>query len=293
MTIILQPNSTASPGPVTCDSLLTITPNEAYSVQNCPVVSKTRTVIVDKGQQATIRWEMRNRAGQAVNLRNCVDAGGLVFGRILDDIYGCDEVVDIEAAVYDADAGLVDLTLTSELVDQPGIYTLQFGMVNELGQPTFVDRGLLSVERGLFGSNMGDGSGPITIGEIRLQLRDYAISNDLRGVAEMDDTEIVHSILQPIREWNETPPAVAYFTPKTFPFRYHWLIGTCGNLLQISALWYLRNKLQVSHGGVQDDDRNRDQAYMAVSNMLRQQWLGFLQQQKYALNAQLAFGSFT
>lgn len=292
MTIVLQPNAGAAPGPVSCDSLLTITPNEAYSVQNCPIVSKTRTVIVDKGQIATIRWELRNREGKAVDLQNCVDAGGLVFGRIVDDIYGCDETLDIQASVYDAQAGLVDLTLTSELVDEPGIYTLQFGLLNELGQPTFVDRGLLSVERGLFGSEKNAKSGPVTIGEVRLQLRDYALANDLRGVSEFDDTEIIHSMLQPIREWNETPPDVAFFTPKTFPYHYHWLLATCGNLLQISATWYLRNKLQVSHGGVQDDDRDRDQTYIAVSNMLRQQWLDFLRQQKYALNAQLAFGSF-
>lgn len=292
MTITLQPVAVSAPGPVLCDSLLTISPNDAYSVQNCPVVSKTRTVIVDKGQLATIRWELRDRTGKAVNLQNCVDAGGLVFGRIIDDIYGCDETVDIEAVAYDPSAGLVDLTLTSELVDKPGVYTLQFGLVNDLGQPTFVDRGLLSVERGLFGSSKQANGGPVTIGELRLQLRDFAISNDLRGVVEYDDTEMIHALQQPIREWNELPPAVNFFTPRTFPFHYHWMIATCGNLLQIAAFWYLRNKMQVTHGGVQDDDRNRDQAYMAVSNMLRQQWLEFVRQQKYALNAQLAFGSF-
>jgi len=289
MAITLTPVSITPPGPVNCTSLLTLSPSEAYSVRNCPVINKTRTVIVDKGQIATIRWELRDRNGEAVNITDCADAGGIVFGRLRDLICESSVVTDIQATIHDAEAGLVDLTLTSDFVDRPGIYRLDFGLLDELENPTFIDHGMISVENSLFGTSRKTG-GPLTLGEIRIQMRDYAVSNDLRGVAEYDDTELVHAIIQPLREWNETPPDLGSVTPTNFPYRYHWLQATCGQLFQIAATWYLRNKLQVAHGGVQDDDRNRDQAYMALAQMLQQKWSQFVRAKKFEINISAGFG---
>jgi hypothetical protein len=292
MTVILQANPSGGAGVITCDSLNTITPNEAYSVFNCPVSNKTRTVVVDKGQTATIRWEMRDREGRPVNLQNCIDAGSFVFGRIVDNVYGCGTVVDVEASVYDAEKGLVDLVLPESVVQYPNIYSLQFGLVTAINTTQFVDKGWLSVERGTFGTDMQEYQGPLTIGEIRMQLRDYAISNSLRGVAEFDDAELIHSIIMPIREWNETPPIIGSFSVKNFPYHYHWLIGACANLMLIGANWYRRNKLRVSHGGVQDDDKNRDAEYESAGMRMRQQWLQFMRTQKQVINNAAAYGSF-
>lgn len=292
MPVILVPTATTAPGPVACDSLLLLTADDAYSVNNCPVVNKTRTIIVDKGQTAVIRWELRDRSGKAIDISNCVDAGGLVFARISDPLCSGSQVFDILAEVHDASAGLVDVALSADVVAEAGIYQLQFGLLGDLGSPTFVDKALLSVERGLFGPDQNGFYGPPTLGEIRVQMRDFALANDLRGVVEFDDTEIMYSILQPVQEWNELPPAVAWFTPKTFPYHYHWLQAVCANLFKIGATWYLRNKLQVSHGGAQDDDRNRDQAYMAMSQNLRNAWLTFVRGKKYEINVDLGYGSF-
>lgn len=291
MTVVLTPITNTPSGVVTCDSLSTITPNEAYSNEFCPVVNKTRSIIIDQGQAATVRWEMRNRDGKPINLQNCVDVGSLVFARIISAVTSCADYIDIECNVYDAERGLVDLVIPAEVYESAGINTVQFGMLSSIGNVQFVDKGWLSVERGLFGASSHDYAGPITLGEIRTQLRDFAISNSLRGVVEFDDTELIHSIMRPLREWNETPPLIGSYSPSNFPFHEHWLKAVCANLLSIAAHWYRRNKLRVSHGGAQDDDKNRDAEYDSAALRLRQEWLAFMRAQKQVLNFAAAYGS--
>lgn len=291
MTVVLTALDNPAPGLVTCDSLSTITPNDAYSNELCPVVNKTRSIIIDQGQSATVRWEMRDRNGNPVNLQNCVDAGSLVFARIINAITSCSDYIDVECTIHDAERGLVDLVIPSSIYQTAGIYTVQFGMLSSVGNVQFVDKGWLSVERGLFGAATHDYVGPITLGEIRIQLRDFAISNSLRGVVEFDDTELIHSIIRPVREWNETPPLIGSYSAANFPFHEHWLKAVCANLLLIASHWYRRNKLRVSHGGAQDDDKNRDADYESAAMRLRQEWLAFMRAQKQVLNFAAAYGS--
>ena len=294
MPVILTPLASSSPGPVSCSDLIVVSPGDARSVYDCPVVMKTRSILVDAGQEATVRWEIRDRNGEAVDLSSCLDADSgeikVRFQNALDDTAG-NRIIETTADVYEGTSGLVEFDLPEDLVAAPGIFRMQLGVFNADSKMVFVDSGLVSVERGMFGRDSADGAGPITIGEIRIQLRDFLVSNDLRDVVEFDDTEVLQAIVQPLMQWNETPPPVGYVTPYSCPWRFHWLRATCAILLRTAAAWYLRNKLQVAHGGAQDDDRNRNREYLELSMLYQKEWEDFMAAKKREINISLAYGS--
>lgn len=287
MAIVLTPLASSSvPGPVVCSDLVSLSASESVAANGCPVVTKARTVIMDQNTAPTIQWEFRNRDGKAVDLSNCTGAFGDVVVRFVDPMSACAEPVQVDAAVTDGPAGTIAFTPPTSVANNPGIYMMQIGLLDNSGNLTFVNTGLLSVERSTFGGWTTGATGPLTLNEVRIQLRDTAIENDLRDNVEYDDTEILHSIAQPIMYWNEVPPPIAYFTPATFPFRSHWLRAVCANLLRIAATWYMRNKLQITHGGAQDDDRNRDNPYLQLAQLYQQEWVDFVNDKKLSINIQ-------
>jgi hypothetical protein len=168
---------------------------------------------------------------------------------------------------------------------------MQVAVFNDDDSLLFMDTGLVSVERGLFNNLNPTVMGPITVNEVRMQLRDTLVENQLLGQFEFDDTEIVHSIVQPIMYWNEIPPPIGYHTPYTFPYRYHWLRGTVANLLKIGAAWYLRNKMQTAHGGIQEDVLNRNREYTELAQLYDGEWKQFVEAKKVEINIQGGYGS--
>ena len=284
----VKPLSEALAGPVVCSDLDTVSPTDARNLYNCPVVTKTRTINVDRGQEAAVEWEVRDGNGKVVNLTAC--ASNIVVR--FQDAFRCPaDVTEIEATVVEASSGLITFDLPTALVASARIYSMQIGVLDDDDKVIFTDKGFLSVERGLFDMNPECSDGPITIGEIRLQLRDTMIENSLREIVEFSDAEIIHSIMEPIRYWNERPPPIGQFNPNTFPWRYHWLRGTIANLFKISAAWYLRNKLNVTHGGAQDDDLNRDRDYANMAMLYDKEWKEFVDAKKTEINITLCWGS--
>lgn len=294
-----------------CADLSLVSPEDTLR-DGCPVLGKSRMVVVAKGQCATVRWALRDRQGQAVSLVTCLECpGGEVIdptssssssladcepGQILarfDDALGVSPVIlQIVGTAYDLQAGVVDIPLSEDLVAVPGIYRMEIGITNG-SQLIFSELGYLSVERGLFGDTTPTYQqiGPPTLQEIRTQLRDTLLENDLLGAAEFSDLELIHSILRPIQEWNETPPPVAVLNAGNFPFRNAWMNAIVANCLMIAAHWYERNRLPASHGGITVDDRNKANPYLLVAQMLRKEWKEFVQHKKIQINVERASGT--
>jgi len=262
-----------------------ITPEDSEH-DGCPVLGKTRTLIVAKGQCACVSWAVRDQKGRIIDLTD-IDHVVVRF----QDALGLDpRVYEVDATVTDGAAGLIYFVLPKDRVFEAGIQQMQIGLMDVNDNLLGAELGYLSVERGLFGNVMNP-EGPLTINEVRLQLRDTMTENNLLDDVEFDDVEIVHSILRPVSEWNEKPPPVAYFNAGTFPYRYHWLNAICANLLMIAAHWYERNHLAGSHGGITVDDRAKANPYIAVSQLLRKDWLDFVQSKKVSINASLFYGN--
>jgi|TARA_R110002096_G_scaffold362352_7_gene555482 hypothetical protein len=269
---------------------------------DCPVITKTRVVSVSKGVCDTLVWEMRDRTGSIIDVSSYLDLGnppvgtnGQVLFRF-NDVTGSTTLIH-QIVGYSIDAaaaakGLVKGELTSKLVEKPGIYTFEVGITDKNNSSALVqvDSGMLSVERGFFG-DAGTVTGPPTISELRLQLRDTAIENDLWDDVEFDDAEILWSLAKPIREWNETSPNIGTFSSQTFPFHHFWTVAATANLLKIAASWYQRNHLPASHGGITVDDKNKSNPYLQIAMQLQGEWKEFMMRKKVELNAAQVYGT--
>lgn len=292
-----------------------ITPEDTTH-DGCPLLTKTRIVSATKGVCSTVEWEVRNAAGVAMNLGDwlCADSDGdgtvdpsetdpgsvpyplcgQVVARFADAV--CPTLI-YQSVGYSPDpvAGIVKFDLPTDMLNLPGIYQMEVGISKQTDTDVYkymyIDKGILSVERSLFGStDPQDLIGPPTIKEIRIALRDSVTENNLLDDVEFDDTEIIQALARPIRQWNETPPPIAYFDGRTFPFYENWLKATIGILMKSAAYWYERNRMAATHGGVSVDDRNKMQPYMLMAQELTQGWEKFIQAKKVSINAANAFG---
>lgn len=258
----------------------------------CPVLNKTGVFVVPRGLQAILRWQLRTSTGEGIDLTDIAVDGQVIFR--FTDAYGCNEAVhQIIGTVEEGTDGWLQVELTSTLADDAGLYVWDLAIVDAVGVIQAINSGLLSVERGLF-PNVMDGShlsGPITINELRMAIRDYAGENDLLQDVEFDDAEIVSCLVRPIQEWNETPPDLIIYCASEFPFRHHWLTASTGYLLRLAAHWYARNKATIQHGGVSADTKDKDNPYLIVSKLLLDEWRTFVSRKKAEINMGLGAGT--
>lgn len=284
-------------------AILLVRPEQTVA-EGCPVLTKVRHVAVSKGVRAVVEWGLRDRRGDPLNLAayvdNAADAPSSLSvshsivpgGKVVVRLVSCDEkppLAEVDAIAVNAAEGLVRFRLPGEIADLSGIYRLELGVQDAAGNLLATERGLLSVERGNFGDILQD-TGPPTLGEIRMALRDSAEENTLLQTAEFSADEIVFSIARPIAEWNETPPPVRRYTCATFPWREHWLKGIIGHLLATAGHHYVRNKLQASHGGLTVNDKDKDAAYFSLAQQYREEWRQWMLHKKMELNVRETYG---
>lgn len=291
-----------------CDNAINIddlgvTAPETPTFQGCDILEKLRYAEVAQGAVGVISWQLRDpRTGRPVALASSDSSSESaatieVRVRILDCDNGCGccgSVPQVTAEITDETCGQLQFTLPDCVVLNAGIYQMHIGVFSDSAstRPLFVDKGLLSVERSAW-TEPGSGAdlGPPTIGEVRAALRDNIVENLRTGAVEYTTDEILHALVLPVRQWNELPPNVARFTCRTFPFKYHWLRATVGELMRIAAQHYLRNKLQQSGGGMSFDDLNRDREYMQLAELYRTEWLQFVELKKVEINIAGAYGT--
>lgn len=280
--------------------------------EGCPVLTKVRHIVVPKGICPTIEWPLRAANGKAINLSLCfpVDAdeesessesstsvslsvpvpAGTTFA-VRARFAECDNrgtIYERPGAVADAASGKVRFTLPKEVFDEAGINVMSVAIVSVDAEgvelPVFAERGLLSMEDSLWG-NTGNRQSPPTLADIRMHLRDTGVENDFLQDVEFDADELVSALVQPIQYWNEVPPPIAYLTCRTFPFKYHWMRATVSELLKTAAHHYMRNNVNVDHGGVRGNFKDRFKEYLAVAKMYEEEWKVFVDEKKVSINA--------
>jgi len=254
---------------------------------DCPILNKIRAVTVDEGGFATIEWQLRKANGQPIVL--CGSVNQIIF-RFTDGTGVDSQIVQAIGSVVDSEQGLVQCELPEALVANSGLFLLNIGVTDSLGRVWAQDKGFLSVERGLFG-DISNLLGPPTLGELRLVLRDTLLENNLLDDVEYDDSELFFAIVRPVQEWNETPPPVAYFDTRSFPYRDAWINAIVSKLLKTAAVWYERNRLAVSHGGINVDDKNKLNPYLLLAQQFEAQWKQFIVSKKVELNVSMSYGS--
>lgn len=139
---------------------------------------------------------------------------------------------------------------------------------------------------------MMDEFGPITVPEVRLAVRDQCPeANFLIDATDYKVEEIMWAIRRPVEYFNEVPPPVATFRPSNFPYRYHWMQGTIGELLIMVGTWLRRNDLDYSAGGVTVMDTKKWDFYMNRGKELQKEFKDFAKQKKIEINIQGGYGS--
>jgi hypothetical protein len=135
-------------------------------------------------------------------------------------------------------------------------------------------------------------SGPLTVAEIRLSIRDTCPDlNFLIDAVEYSDEEIAWAMRRPIDYWNEASPNLGFHTPMDFPYRYHWLDATIGELLRMAAVWFIRNDLDYSAAGLTVADMKDGPEYMKMAEQRSAEWKNFVKAKKLEINIEGGFSS--
>lgn len=133
--------------------------------------------------------------------------------------------------------------------------------------------------------------GFMTDNEIRTFLRDAdPDANLLLDDLEFTPEEIRDARTSIVDKWNEAPPPVGIYQYDTFPYRYHYRLGTCAILLWMAANRYRRNDLQYNIGGGAVADQAKADSYDRAGDKLMGQFNEWMQKEKLRINMELGFG---
>jgi len=295
-----------------CVEQLTARP-EVYRYEGQGVVGRTQAVEVVAGQLARIEWTLRDSRGRPLDLTACYApeappalpsssssesssepssasetlAQGYFKVRLLEALSSADSI-ELTAEVVSAAAGIVAAQMTAAI--PPGIYRIEWGVLNSAGALLFTNQGFLAVTAGQFGSTRS--RGPWSIKEIRLALRDSSPEdNYLLARLEYDLAEICQAIIRPVAWFNETqPPSTRRFSTSTFPFREQWLRGTLAFLYETAAAQYRREHVVHSAGGVALNDKAKAMEYEQKGAQFRQEYLSWVRAKKKQINADQGYG---
>ena len=275
------------------------------ALEGCPDPTASRAIVISAGYTNRVCHQFRNDDGSPMDL------GDIYF--LDEDDYDEEEGTTTTVAppttphkVYIADAlctGVpvvadmcisgedptrVCFTIPDSVANHPGIYRAEMVVMNNDGNPYVTDSTLISVESSLYLRSTMPGVaavGPITIGQVRIAMRDFAGLNAYWANVEFSDAEIVQSILEPISCFNETAPHAARYSPSNFPFRHHWLQAVCANLLRISAMNYMRNSRKIVFGdGKTSDDRDKYSTYIQMAEAKWREYVDFCVMQQVRIN---------
>ncbi len=268
-------------------------------VQRVPCTTGTPSISVPFNGAGTRQIVIRDTDGVPVDLTTlCSDPDGSSSSSsapspqvklAAQELYSSvNQVLNITGDVIDAENGLVSFEFTTDHTITVGMFIADVGVFCN-GTLTFVYPVYVVIQPNAY--YLTTAGGPLTIGEVRLALRDHCPeSNYMLDALEFGDEEIAFCIRRCVDEWNETPPPVAYRTTQNFGYRHHWLLGVCGYLLRMAAHLYRRNHLSYSAAGVSIDDQNKFRDYDVKAQELLDEWRHFVKTKKVQINVENGYG---
>lgn len=304
-----DPNVAATPvlTPISCAGQNVISA-PVSKTNGLPVLTRMRAINISQGQCTTINWEMHDKDGNPVDLTPCGFAdnanpeGFKVVLRLKEHLSlgNSRTPAQVDATVVDADKGVVQATLGTNLVGLPGVYFADMALISvpaeEANQPCviFSNTFYVIINRSTFGPTDKPG-GPPSMAEIRLHLRDSSPNESyLLEHLMFDDAEIALAITRPVQFWNEVPPPIDnIYSTQTFPFRYHWLEGICANLFLMVAEQFRRNQLDYSAAGISLNDQNKEANYERAGQMRWQAYRDWVRATKASINLEGCYGQVT
>lgn len=187
----------------------------------------------------------------------------------------------------DAAKGKVNVTLDHVNTHFAGIYYAQLVIEDDHHNTLWLNNYWLVINPSLDGKP----SGIISIAEVRLILRDECpAQNFLLDDFEFNDSQIMACIRMPVDEFNEKYQPRTTYSPRNFPWRFHWTRAAAGYALNIAAHGYARDHLPYQAGGVAVDDKNKMASYLQLSKQLLDEWRVFIRETKLQLNIAGGYG---
>jgi hypothetical protein len=170
----------------------------------------------------------------------------------------------------------------------PGVYLAELAVFDDNDQRRFSEMRYLEIAPTL---NTFKHSGPPTIAEVRLYLRDTPADNTLLDDVEFSSVEVMAALRRPIDIFNETPPDLCRYTAATFPWREHWMQAAVGYLMQTAAYHYSRNELTYSSGGLSAVDKDKGRVYQQVAAEKIAEFKEWMMRKKVEMNMDMGYGT--
>lgn len=280
---------------------------------DCPVLTRVSAYIVQQGTAPILEHVFRKTNGNQVDLSKYLASAvsesvsaseaaptGSVALRVKEwtaegRSRRTNPIWTIDGYAEDASRGLLRAQLGRSITERPGIYELSWGIQDSDEHLISASQAMMSVERTLFpefDATNGLRGGPITLGEIRTSLVDSGrADNLLLDDVEFSDIQLFQAMVAPVREWNEMPPPISTFTTRDFPYKGAWLKAILGHLHLMAAASYRRNFLNVTAGGLNVPDKNKEREYLAEGMRLTTEYTEWVKVKKIELNMKLVSGS--
>lgn len=135
---------------------------------------------------------------------------------------------------------------------------------------------------------------PVFINDIRQAVVDRCPQdNQMLSEVEFTDGEIATAICRAIDWWNDSAPDGAPYTFSTaaFPWGEHWIGGALGYLYSAKAMQLQRNRLPITGGGINTDDKAKADAYLKFGQMMMTEWRTWAASKMYQMNLSQWSGS--
>ena len=277
----------------------------------CIPYDKSNTIVTEGGAPSTVVYQIRDGNGTPVDLTPLFnldrpggedDPHGLFLRFAVADNTQVARQVE-QGTVLDAKNGKVQFELPDYVYEIPCIYSFHLAVADKKtyllnGKPLYIapGKGIVLVEWTPFITHNEHCSLSHRVvpalEDIRRKLDDFLGKNDLMAQVEYSADDIVNAMILPVRLFNETPPRLRrfHYTLQTFPFYEYWVLGTAAELLRISVIHYVRNKLLSSHGGLQGDEKGRDREYLQLAEMYKQEYMEWVRTKKLELNFSMGQG---
>ena len=276
----------------------------------CIPFDKSNTIVTPGGAPVTVDYTVRDAAGSPVDLSGYFDPsqagtddenGIFIRFAFADDTLVAKYVE--QGNVVDAREGKIQFEIPAYVYEMPCIYSFYVAVGNKKtyildNKPIYIGprKGILLVEWTPFNAHVPNCSVPHrvvpSLEDVRRKLDDFVGKNDLMAQVEYSSDDIVNAMISPLRIFNETPPRLRrfHFTLTTFPYYENWVLGTAAELLRISVVHYVRNKLLSAHGGIQGDEKARDREYMQLASQYKEEYREFCRFEKHRLNFSMGQG---
>ncbi|MFA5525233.1 MAG: hypothetical protein WC992_00210 [Acholeplasmataceae bacterium] len=217
-------------------------------------------------------------------------SGGSVLADSREHWSSPQELFSAPATAVDALTGSFKVALPAAATAASGLFLLQFSLLNRDGLLVLANAGYLEVQPSLRSAQSRQHL--LSVPYLRRRLRDaHPRANRILEECEFTVVEIHDAVVAAVNEFNTTTPVMTSFTETNFPYPLNLVDGVIARLLEMAAIWYERNRVEIAGSGLRVDDMNKAAAYLKLSTLFQERWVRWIKTFKNQANIMNGFNS--